>query len=81
MTDADFLASWAGSYDPGAYVRVRVRLPDIDWEVEDWAFEVSESLDEPVITVDVHGFDLDYPDVARRLKAFADRLAYYNFVD
>ena len=81
LTDAAFLADWAASFDPGEAVRVRVELPDIGWEVDDWAFDVSESPTEPVITATVRGFDLDFPDVARRLRAFADRLAYYNLVD
>lgn len=80
LTDAGLLASWAASLDPSAAVRVRVRLPDIDWEVDDWAFDVSGPGDDPTITATVHGFDLDFPDVAARLKAAADRLAYYNLV-
>ena len=81
LTDAAFLAEWAASFDPGERVRVRVELPDIGWEVEDWSFDVSESPTEPVITATVHGFDLDFPKVARRLRDFADRLACYNHVD
>ena len=81
MGEAGRLSEWLGECSPGAPVCVRVRFPDIDWEVDDWAFAVSGSLDEPVIEVTVHGFDFDYPDVARRLKAVADRLAnYYSFV-
>lgn len=81
LTDAAFLADWAASFEPGEIVRVRVALPDIGWEVDDWAFDVSESPTEPVITATVRGFDLDFPEVARRLRALADRLAYYNLVD
>ncbi len=80
-TDAALLAEWAASFEPGDTVRVRVVLPDIGWEVDDWSFEVSEPPAQPVITATVHGFDLDFPDVARRLRSFADRLAYYNLVD
>jgi len=80
-TDAALLAEWAASFGPGEPVRVRVALPDIGWEVDDWSFDVSAPLEGPVITATVRGFDLDFPDVARRLRAFADRLAYYNLVD
>ena len=79
--EAGWLSEWLGGCVPDAPVRVRVGLPDIDFEVEDWAFGVSGSPADPVIEVTVHGFDLDFPDVARRLRAFADRLAYYNLVD
>lgn len=81
FTDAAFLAGWAASFEPGECVRVRVALPDIGWEVEDWAFDVSESPTEPVITATVRGFDLDFPEVARRLRDFADRLAHHDLVD
>ena len=79
-TDAALLAEWAASFEPGDTVRVRVVLPDIGWEVDDWSFEVSEPPAQPVITATVHGFDFDDPDVARRLKAVVDRLANYSFV-
>ena len=81
MNEAGWLSERLGECVPEAPVRVRVRFPDIDWEVDDWAFTVSESLTEPVIEVTAHGFDFDFPDVARRLKSVADRLAHYNFVD
>lgn len=79
--EAGRLSEWLGECDPGAQVCVRVRFPDVDWEVDDWAFAVSGTADEPVIEVTIHGFDFDYPDVARRLKSAADRLACLNFVD
>jgi hypothetical protein len=81
MADAGTVAGWAASYDADRPVRVTVRLPDIDWEVDDWAFEVTEADGEPAIVATVRGFDLDYPDPARRLRDFAERLAHYNFVD
>lgn len=79
--DAALLAEWAASFGPCERVRVRVALPDIGWEVDDWSFELSGPPEGPVITAAVRGFDLDFPDVARRLRDFADRLAYYNLVD
>ncbi len=79
--EAGWLSEWLAECPPGTPVRVRVRLPDIDFEVEDWAFGVSGFPADPVIEVTVRGFDLDFPDVARRLRAFADRLARYNLVD
>lgn len=81
FTDAAFLAGWAASFEPGEVVRVRVELPDIDWGVDDWTFDVSEDPTQPVITAAVRGFDLDFPEVARRLRDFADRLARHNLVD
>lgn len=65
----------------GGPIRVTVRFPDIDWEVTDWAFGVSESPTGPEIVVEVYGADFDYPDVIRRIRALVDRAAYYNFVD
>ncbi len=79
--EAGWLSGWLAECAPSAPVRVRVRLPDIGWEVEDWAFGVGGTRAEPVIEVTVHGFDLDFPDVARRLLALAERLAHYNLVD
>ena len=81
MIEAGWLSDWFAECPPEAPVRVRVLLPDIDFEVTSWAFGLTESPCDPEIVVTVHGFDLDFPDVARRLKALADRLAYYNFVD
>ncbi len=81
MSEAGWLSEWLGECVPGAPVRVRVRFPDIGWEVDDWSFTVSGSLTEPVIEVTVHGADFDYPDVVRRLKRLVDVAAYYNFVD
>lgn len=81
MTEAGWLSGWFAECRPDAPVKVRVRFPDIDWEVEDWAFGLSESLSEPEIVVDVRLFDFDYPGVAEKLKRLADDLAYYNFVD
>lgn len=81
MNEAGWLAEWLSGYDPDRPVRVRVRFPDVDWVVDDWAFAVSESLTDPAIEVTVHGFDFDYPEVVARLKRLVDRAAYYNFVD
>ncbi|MBR3314777.1 MAG: hypothetical protein IKG18_11640 [Atopobiaceae bacterium] len=81
MSEAGWLAEWLSSYDEGTPVRVTVRFPDLDWEVDDWAFGVSDSLTDPAIVVDVWGADFDYPDVVRRLKALVDFAAYHNFVD
>ena len=40
-----------------------------------------EESDGPELDTAVHGFDLDFPDVIRRLRALVDRAAYYSFVD
>ena len=47
----------------------------------DWAITYPEGSGGPELDADVHGFDLDFPDVIRRLRALVDRAAYYNFVD
>ena len=80
VNEAGWLSGWLAEWPPGAPVRVRVRLPDIGWAVEDWAFGLEGTPDGPEIVVTVHGFDLDFPDVARRLRALADHLASHNLV-
>jgi hypothetical protein len=80
MTVAD-LEEYLSRFDGREEVMVRIRLPDIDFEVCDWAFAYPEGSDGPELETAVHGFDLDFPDVIRRLKALVDRAAYYNFVD
>lgn len=80
MTVAD-LMEYLSRFDTREEVMVRIRLPDIDFEVCDWALAYPEGSDGPELETAVHGFDLDFPDVIRRLKALVDRAAYYNFVD
>ena len=59
--------------DPALEFEIRYVEALIEYGYPDFA--------EPVIEVTVHGFDLDFPDVARRLLALAERLAHYNLVD
>ena len=80
MTVAD-LEEYLSCFDGREEVMVRIRLPDIDFEVCDWALAYPEESDGPELDIAVRGFDLDFPDVIRRLRALVDRAAYYNFVD
>ena len=80
MTVAD-LEEYLSLFDAREEVMVRIRLPDIDFEVCDWALSYPEGPGGPELDTVVHGFDLDFPDVIRRLRALVDRAAYYNFVD
>ena len=80
MTVAD-LEEYLSLFDAHEEVMVRIRLPDIDFEVCDWAITYPEGSGGPELDADVHGFDLDFPDVIRRLRALVDRAAYYIFVD
>ena len=80
MTVPD-LEEYLSLFDAHEEVMVRIRLPDIDFEVCDWALSYPEGSGGPELDTAVHGFDLDFPDVIRRLRALVDRAAYYNFVD
>lgn len=80
MTVAD-LVEYLSLFDAREEVMLEVRFPDLDFEVCDWAFSYPEESDCPTLLTSVHGFDLDFPDVIRRLRALVDRAAYYNFVD
>ena len=80
MTVAD-LVEYLSRFDGREEVMVRIRLPDIDFEVCDWAFTYPEGAGGPALVTSVHGSCFDFPDVVARLKALVDRAAYYNFVD
>lgn len=75
------LVGMLSRYPDDTLVRVLVRFPDIDYELEDLAFEVCESLSGPRIVSCVHDTDFDDPGVAERLRRAAERVAYNNFVD
>ena len=81
MNDVAFLRGYLGWYDDDGYAKVTVRFPELGWEVDDWAFEVSESFDGPAFVADVRMSSLDCPDVVRRLKALVDEAARNNLVD
>ena len=80
MTVAD-LEEYLSRFDGREEVMIEVRLPDIDFEVCDWALAYPEGSDGPELETAAHGSSFDFPDVIRRLKALVDRAAYYNFVD
>ena len=80
MTVPD-LEEYLSLFDAHEEVMVRIRLPDIDFEVCDWALAYPEESDGPELDIAVRGFDLDFPDVIRRLRALVDRAACHNFVD
>lgn len=80
MTVAD-LAEYLSRSEDGKEVVIEVRFPDLDLEVSDWAFSLSEDSDRPTLVTCVHGSSFDFPDVIRRLRALIERAAHYNFVD
>ena len=69
------------AYPDDTIVRVLVRFPDIDYELEDLDFEVRHSLYGPSIVSCVNDTDFDRPGVAGRIRRAADRIAYNNLED